>query len=191
MTGGTKQKDSFLSMFARGNNPPNVSTRKVASRQETKQNVGINVARPSRPQAQTRKNPQFSTQPYQNQQQAASQNKQPQEPEEEGQLNIDVYQTEEDIVIKSAISGVKAEDLDINIQNDMVTIRGRRRPTEQVDPEDYYYQECFWGTFSRAVILPVDIDPENVRAELEDGILTIRLPKAEKIKTRKIQVVEK
>jgi HSP20 family protein len=185
MTGGTKQKDSFLSMFARGNS---ASNRKATSRQETKQNVGVNVARSNRPQ--TRDNNQYSNQQYQSTQ-AANRNKQPQEPEEEGQLNIDVYQTEEDIVIKSAISGVKAEDLDINIQNDMVTIRGRRRPTEQVDPEDYYYQECFWGTFSRAIILPVDIDPENVRAELEDGILTIRLPKAEKIKTRKIQVVEK
>lgn len=111
--------------------------------------------------------------------------------QEEGQLSIDVYQTEDDIVIQSLVSGVKPEDLDINIQNDMVTIRGQRQPEEKIDPEDYYYQECFWGKFSRAVILPVDIDSENAQAEIEDGVLTIKLPKTEKIKSRKIQVISK
>lgn len=111
--------------------------------------------------------------------------------QEEGQLSIDVYQTEDDIVIQSLVSGVKPDDLDINIQNDMVTIRGQRQPGEKIDQEDYYYQECFWGKFSRAIILPVDIDSENAVAEIEDGVLTIRLPKTEKIKSRKIQVVSK
>jgi HSP20 family protein len=106
----------------------------------------------------------------------------------EGQLTIDVYQTEEDIVIKSTIAGVKPEDLDVNINNDMVTIRGERVQNEEVDPEDYYYQECYWGPFSRSVILPVEIISEKAEAAMKNGILTLRLPKADVTKTRKIQV---
>ncbi len=106
----------------------------------------------------------------------------------EGQLTIDVYQTEDDIVIKSTIAGVKPEDLDVNINNDMVTIRGERVQNEEIDPEDYYYQECYWGPFSRSVILPVEIISEKAEAAMKNGILTLRLPKADVTKTRKIQV---
>lgn len=106
----------------------------------------------------------------------------------EGQLTIDVYQTDNDIVIKSTIAGVKPEDLDVSINNDMITIRGERRQEEQVTQENYYYQECYWGGFSRSVILPVDILPDKVEASMKNGILTIRLPKADTTKTKKIQV---
>ena len=106
----------------------------------------------------------------------------------EGQLTIDVYQTDNDIVIKSTIAGVKPEDLDVNINNDMVTIRGERKQEEEVDSENYYYQECYWGAFSRSVILPVEIITEKAEAGMKNGILTIRLPKADVTKTRKIQV---
>ena len=110
------------------------------------------------------------------------------ETEAEGQLTIDVYQTANDIVIKSTIAGVKPEDLDISITNDMVTIKGRRDKDEEVKPENYYYQECYWGPFSRSVILPVDVEADKAKATMKNGILTIRLPKAEKVKTRKITV---
>lgn len=106
----------------------------------------------------------------------------------EGQLTIDVYQTDNDIVIKSTIAGVKPEDLDVNINNDMITIRGERKQDEQVAPENYYYQECYWGTFSRSVILPIDIVPDKVEASMKNGILTIRMPKADSTKSKKIQV---
>jgi len=106
----------------------------------------------------------------------------------EGQLTIDVYQTETDIVIKSTIAGVKPEDLDVAINNDMVTIRGERKNEEMVGGENYYYQECYWGSFSRSVVLPVDIISEKAEASLKNGILTIRLPKADVNKTKKIQV---
>lgn len=108
--------------------------------------------------------------------------------EPEGQLTIDVYQTDEDIVIKSTIAGVKPEDLDVNINNDMVTIRGERKQEDEVDTENYYYQECYWGPFSRSVILPVEIIAEKAEATMKNGILTIKLPKADTTKTRKIQV---
>lgn len=106
----------------------------------------------------------------------------------EGQLTIDVYQTEEDIVIKSTIAGVKPEDLDVTINNDMVTVKGERKNEEIVENGNYYYQECYWGSFSRSVLLPVDVIPEKADASLKNGILTIRLPKADTTKTKKIQV---
>lgn len=106
----------------------------------------------------------------------------------EGQLTIDVYQTDNDIVIKSTIAGVKPEDLDVSINNDMVTIRGERKNEEAVNEDNYYYQECYWGGFSRSVILPVDILSDKSEASMKNGILTIRLPKADNTKTKKIQV---
>lgn len=108
--------------------------------------------------------------------------------EYEGQLTLDVYQTKDNVMIRSTIAGVTEEDLDITIANDMVTIKGERKKPEEVRPEDYFYQECYWGPFSRSIILPVDIDVENVAAELKDGILTVVLPKAAKAKTKKIKV---
>jgi HSP20 family protein len=106
----------------------------------------------------------------------------------EGQLTIDVYQTDNDIVIKSTIAGVKPEDLDVTINNDMVTVKGDRKNEEVVDSGNYYYQECYWGSFSRSVLLPVDVIPDKVDASLKNGILTIRLPKADTTKVKKIQV---
>jgi len=106
----------------------------------------------------------------------------------EGQLTIDVYQTENEIVIKSTIAGVKPEDLDVSINNDMVTIRGERKNEEIVSSENYYYQECYWGGFSRSVVLPVEILSEKSEASLKNGILTIRLPKADTTKIKKLQV---
>jgi HSP20 family protein len=112
----------------------------------------------------------------------------PSQDENEGQLTIDVYQTDNDIVIKSTIAGVKPEDLDVNINNDMITIRGERKQDEQISSDNYYYQECYWGTFSRSVILPVDVLPEKIEASMKNGILTIRLPKADTNRSKKIQV---
>lgn len=109
-------------------------------------------------------------------------------PDSEGQLTIDVYQTPNDIVIKSTIAGVDPEDLDITITNDMVTIKGAREKDEEVSTENYYYQECYWGSFSRSIILPVDVEADAAEAGMKNGILTIKLPKIEKVKTRKIKV---
>ena len=108
--------------------------------------------------------------------------------ETEGQLSIDVFQTPSDIVIKSTIAGVKPENLDIAITNDMVTIRGRRESDESLEKDDYFYQECYWGPFSRSIILPADVQTEKSLATLKNGVLTIKLPKSEKIKTKKIEI---
>lgn len=109
-------------------------------------------------------------------------------PGEEGQLTIDVYQTPEEMVIKSTIAGVKQDELDITIATDMVTIQGVRRKDENISPEDYYYQELYWGPFSRSVILPQEVDTESAKAALKDGILTIRLPKFERGRTKKLRI---
>jgi len=106
----------------------------------------------------------------------------------EGALTIDVYQTDNDIVIVSTIAGVTAKDLDVSITNDMVTISGERRNSVKVKQENYFYQECYWGPFSRSVILPIDVDAEKSAAELKDGVLTITLPKSEKVKIKKIPI---
>lgn len=110
------------------------------------------------------------------------------EVDSEGQLTIDVYQTDRDIVIKSTIAGVRPEDLDVDINSEMVTIKGKRTQDEEIDSENYYYQECYWGPFSRSIILPVEIVTEKAEASMKNGILTIKLPKLEVAKTRKLQV---
>jgi HSP20 family protein len=108
--------------------------------------------------------------------------------ESEGQLTIDVYQTPQEIIIKSAVAGVRPEDIDISIVNDMVTIKGQRSQEETVKSDDYFYQECYWGRFSRSVILPVEVDSDRINASLRNGILTIRMPKLDKAKIKKIKI---
>ncbi len=110
--------------------------------------------------------------------------------QEEGQLTVDVYQTEDDIVIKSTIAGVKAEDIDISVTNDMVTIKGQRKPDAKIRPSDYYYQELYWGAFSRTIILPEDVDADNAKAAMKNGILTLSLPKLAKTKIKKVRILE-
>lgn len=108
--------------------------------------------------------------------------------EHEGQLTVDVFQDDANVVIQSTIAGVSPDDLDVSITNDMVTIRGERQRMQQVGEEDYFYQECYWGTFSRSVILPVEIDADRAEAKIRNGILTIRIPKANAAMTRKLKV---
>lgn len=106
----------------------------------------------------------------------------------EGALNIDMYQTKDNVIIKSTIAGVRPDDIDITVANDMVTISGSRKREEKIVDDDYFYQECYWGGFSRSVIVPVDIDSEHIEADLKDGILTVIIPKAAKAKTKKVKV---
>lgn len=108
--------------------------------------------------------------------------------ETEGKLTIDVYKTPSEIVIESAIAGIKPEDLDINVSTDSITIKGERRREEKIKDEDYFYQECYWGRFSRSVILPEEIDPDHAAVRFKNGILTVRLPKLNRKKSKKLNV---
>jgi HSP20 family protein len=110
---------------------------------------------------------------------------------DEGQLSIDVYQTADKLVIKSTIAGVKPENIDISINNDMLTIRGKRLSQEIIEDENYLIKECYWGGFSRSVILPVEVEADKVEASLDNGVLTVTLPKAKSAKQISIKVREK
>jgi len=105
-----------------------------------------------------------------------------------GQLAIDVYQTKDNIVIKSTIAGVRPEDIDVSINNDMITVRGKRESEGEIEDENYFYRECYWGGFSRSVILPCEVQVDKVQAGMKNGILTVVLPKASK--TSKVKVIK-
>lgn len=110
---------------------------------------------------------------------------------DEGQLSIDVYQNPKNLIVKSTIAGIKPEDIDISINNDMLTIRGKRTMREKIKEDNYLYRECYWGSFSRSIILPVEVQAEKIEANLENGVLTITLPKAKISKQVSIKVKEK
>ncbi len=109
--------------------------------------------------------------------------------ETEGELAIDVYQTPDELVIESPIAGINPDDIDINISNDAVTIRGKRRRSNEIKEKDYLYQECFWGKFSRHIVLPQEIDPEKSIATFKNGVLKLVLPKLYRKKSKKLKVI--
>lgn len=106
----------------------------------------------------------------------------------EGQLAVDVYQTEDNIVLKAPLAGVKPEDLELSITDEVVTIKGERKTVEEIQRENYLAQECYWGAFARSYVLPVPVTSEKAQATLKNGILTITLPKQEKTKAKKIEI---
>ena len=108
--------------------------------------------------------------------------------EAEGQLAVDVYQTKDNVVIKAPIAGVTPDKIDIEVAEDVVTIRGERVEEKEVDREHYYVQECYWGSFSRSVILPTSTIAEKAAASLKDGVLTVTIPKVAQDKVKKIKV---
>jgi HSP20 family protein len=107
---------------------------------------------------------------------------------EEGELLVDVYQSGANIVIRSTIAGVRPEDIDIDINNDMITIRGRRKEELVAEEEDFFYKECYWGGFSRSIILPCEVQANKVKASLKNGVLTVTLPKVKNRKAVKVSV---
>jgi HSP20 family protein len=96
----------------------------------------------------------------------------------EGQLAVDVCQTDKTIIIQSTIAGVKPENLNISLNHDLLTIKGKREANDKIKNSQYLYQECYWGSFSRSIILPSEVDNKKIDAELENGVLTIILKKA-------------
>ena len=99
----------------------------------------------------------------------------------EGHLTVDVYQNVHEIIVQSAVAGVKGEDIDLDIAKDSVTIKGFRQRPEGMQENESLHQELHWGKFSRSVILPADIDIEQAKASIKNGLLTIRLPKLKQV----------
>lgn len=110
------------------------------------------------------------------------------EEEKEGELTVDVYQTTDTIVIKAMIAGVRPEDLDISITRDMVTVKGRREEEKAVQDEDYFARELYWGSFSRTITLPSEIDVDEAEAVEKHGLLILKLPKLDKKRQSKLKV---
>lgn len=107
--------------------------------------------------------------------------------EGDGQLTVDVYQTADDIVIRTMVAGVRPEDLEVNISRDLVTIKGTREHVIE-DSSDYFHQELYWGSFSRTIMLPEEVDIEGAEAVEKYGMLTLRLPKMDKNRQTRVRV---
>lgn len=106
----------------------------------------------------------------------------------EGQLALDVYQTKNKIVILAPIAGVKLDDMSVTVSDDVLTIKGKRNLETNIPEEDYLTQECFWGDFSRSIVLPASVDTSKINAKFKDGVLTIEIPKIEKVKQKVIRI---
>lgn len=107
---------------------------------------------------------------------------------EEGELSVDVFQNQNEIVIKTMVAGVKPEDLDVAISRDMVTIKGKRESERTVADDDYFHRELYWGSFSRTIVLPQEIDVDAAEAIEKHGLLIIKLPKLDKNRSTRLKV---
>lgn len=108
--------------------------------------------------------------------------------EEVGELAVDVYQTPTHVVVKALVGGVVPTNVDIALTREMLTIRGTREDEREVEDENYFQKELYWGSFSRTITLPEEVDVDQAEAYEKHGILVIRLPKVNKSKQAKLKV---
>ena len=104
---------------------------------------------------------------------------------------VDMYQTDNDVVIKAALPGFKSDDVQINVTGDLLTIRGEMKNEEEQNEKSWHLREQRWGSFERSVSLPTAVVPDKAQADFANGILTITLPKAEEVKPKTITVKAK
>lgn len=110
------------------------------------------------------------------------------EEEQEAELTVDLYQTSNEIIVQTMIAGVHPDNLTITITRDTITIKGRREENQSINRDDYFIQELYWGTFSRTISLPDEVDPEEAEAIEKHGLLIIKLPKIDKNKETKLKI---
>jgi HSP20 family protein len=110
------------------------------------------------------------------------------EEEETGELAVDVYQTATHIIIKAMIAGVRPEDLDVSITRDMVTVKGKRERHTEGSSDEFFFQELYWGSFARTIVLPQEVEIEEAEASEKHGLLIIKLPKLDKGRQAKLKV---
>ena len=120
--------------------------------------------------------------------QSQSSDQKNEEDEEEGQLTVDVYQSAKEIIVQTMTAGVRPEDLQITITRDMITIRGKREEARNIHEDDYFVRELYWGAFSRTILLPQEVEPEEAEAVEKHGLLMIKLPKVDKEKKSTVKV---
>jgi len=106
-------------------------------------------------------------------------------------LAVDMYETDEEVVVKTVVPGVKSEDIDVSITGDVLTIKGEAKAEEKVEKANYIRQECRYGAFSRSLTLPSTVVADKAAAEFENGVLTLTLPKAEEVKPKTIKIKAK
>ena len=106
----------------------------------------------------------------------------------DSELSVDVYQTQDDVIVKAMIPGVKKEDLEINLTRDSVTLKGIRKEEKIVSDDDYFHRELYWGSFSRTLNLPHEVDIEHAEAIESQGILTLKLPRVDKDRQMKVRI---
>ena len=106
-------------------------------------------------------------------------------------LAIDMYQTDNDVVVKAALPGIKADEVQINVTNDILTIKGEVKHEEEKKDKSWHIREHRWGAFERSVMLPTGVNADRAQADFENGILTVRLPKSEQSKPKTITVKAK
>src|SRR5690606_34659626 len=123
------------------------------------------------------------------QQQAPQQQEWEEESDVPGQLAVDVYETEEKLVIKARTPGVNKQDLDVSISDGILTISGTLSSGDDSEATQWHVQECYWGEFSRTLALPVQVKEEEVEAMLKDGVLTVSFSKVKQEQARKIQIM--
>ncbi len=106
----------------------------------------------------------------------------------EGQLPVDVYQTANDIIIRTFIAGVRPDEMNVSISRDMVVIEGSREERDSITEGDYFARELFWGRFAKTILLPQEVDVDGSTATAKDGLLTLTLPKRDKARQTKLKV---
>ena len=119
---------------------------------------------------------------------AADNNWDDSEEEFPGQLAVDVYETEDKLVVKARTAGVNKEELDVSISDGILTISGTLNSGDDTDAINWHIQECYWGEFSRTLALPVSVKEDEVEAVLKDGVLTIKFNKIRQEAAKKIQI---
>jgi HSP20 family protein len=107
---------------------------------------------------------------------------------EEAELTVDVYQTPTEIIVQTMIAGVKPEDLELTITREMLTIRGKREESRIIDEENYFTKELYWGSFSRTILLPQEVEPEETEAIEKHGLLTVRLEKIDRERRTNVKI---
>ncbi|MEN9912739.1 MAG: hypothetical protein RLY66_147 [Candidatus Parcubacteria bacterium] len=110
------------------------------------------------------------------------------ETDKDAELTVDVYQTSDMIVVKAMIAGVRPEDLDVSITRDQVTVRGTREEERVANDDDFFFRELYWGSFSRTIELPEEIDVDEAEAVEKHGLLILKLPKLDKKRHSKLKV---
>ena len=109
----------------------------------------------------------------------------------QGNVLIDMYQTDNDVMVKASLPGVNPDEVDITVTGDILTIKGEHKEEKEAKEENYYHKERRFGSFSRIVALPVPVKNDKAEAVFEDGVLTLTLPKSEELKPKQIKVKSK